>query len=89
MPDTDDQDLAALLNHIDDQMRPIRVNSNRRVDFIALSSQLRISGKKLKNLLHPQIILFGLSRPEEANTLQEDVGNVLGSFAGQPVRHCL
>ena len=77
MPNTDNEDIPALIYGIDDDMRLDRMNSYWRRDFRTLTGSVRIFRQKLKRLLQQVVIALRLLNTELRRAIHEGGDDVL------------
>ncbi len=84
--DADNQHTPAF-QQIDDQVRPMRVQANRRIEFSALAGQAWIIGDQVERRGQPCMILLCLGQSEFTASMKKDVDDVLIGFPCRPIRH--
>jgi hypothetical protein len=79
--DTEDQNLAAIVQAIDDEVRADRVDTDRRHDFGALAGGKGVIAEELEGGLQLGVVALCLVQAEPLDAGKEDFNNVVLGFA--------
>lgn len=87
VPDTDNQHIPILFNQIDNEVRAIRINPDRRGYFFPLTGHFRVFGQEGEHLRQPKMVPFGLLDSEQTCPILKNSDDIVSRLPGQPKKH--